>query len=230
MDKNERKRLSLALAVLFAVNILLTLVMTSMPGARAETCRQGSTGDTVRQIQTKLKNWGYYDGVVDGIYGPKTSKAVTEFQKRSGLTADGMCGMRTQQAMGINMPASNAYAIRRDGALDLLSRLIAAEAKDAPYAAQTALGALVLNRVKHPLFPDSIADVIYQPGAFDSVTAGGIDKPPGMSQTALRAARDALCGADPGRGAVYFRAGGKTEGYERERVQTAAFGGVRFYK
>ncbi|MCL2083684.1 MAG: peptidoglycan-binding protein [Oscillospiraceae bacterium] len=236
MHERERARLTLALAALFAVNILLILVMSPMPAAKAETYRQGSAGDAVRQIQTKLKNWGYYGGVVDGIYGPKTEQAVREFQSRNGLVSDGVCGIRTQQAMGVFMSSAGAHALARGFELDLLARLISAEAGGQPYAAQVAVGAAALNRLRHPCFPDGLASVVYQPGAFGGVSGGGMDKPPG--RTALRAARDAMNGADPSRGAVYFSpktseplsrgVPGAYTSHTRARTTTAVIGGMSF--
>ena len=95
----NRRRLVLSLAVLFAVNIA---VITFFQSAEAAVYRQGSTGDAVRTIQTKLSNWGYFSGAIDGIYGPKTEEAVKYFQRKNGLTADGIVGPATLRALGMS--------------------------------------------------------------------------------------------------------------------------------
>ena len=95
----QKRRLAWALALLFVVNIA---VISLAQQAEAATYRQGSSGEQVRIIQTKLKNWGYYDGAVDGIYGSQTAQAVKYFQRKNGLTADGIAGPATLKALGMS--------------------------------------------------------------------------------------------------------------------------------
>jgi N-acetylmuramoyl-L-alanine amidase len=159
--------------------------------------KYGSTGSEVTQIQTRLKDWGYYSGSVDGIYGSKTRSAVIYFQQKNGLTADGIAGPATLSAMGIASSTSSSSSN-----LNLLARLISAEARGEPYTGQVAVGAVVLNRVEHPSFPDTIAGVIYQSGAFTCLTDGQFNEP--VAESAYRAARDALNGWDPAGGAIYY--------------------------
>ena len=194
----KRRKLILAVAVLFALNIAAIALAQA---ARAETYKRGDSGGTVREIQTLLKEWGYYDGSVDGIYGSETESAVRYFQSTNGLTADGKAGPATLEALGIQ---SGSYTPGEDasGELALLARLISAEARGEPYAGQVAVGAVVLNRVEHPSFPNSIAGVIYQPGAFSCLQDGQWDEP--VADSAYRAAREALAGADPTGGAIYY--------------------------
>lgn len=195
---NLRRRLLISLAIVFAVNIGLILLAQS---AGAATYRQGSSGEQVRIIQDKLKRWGYYDGAVDGIFGSATAKAVRYFQRSNGLTADGIVGKQTLAALGIfNTGSSSSSA--QDAAADLLARVISAEARGEPYAGQVAVGAVILNRVEHPSFPSTIAGVVYQPGAFTCMDDGQIDQP--VAESAVRAAREALGGADPSGGAIYY--------------------------
>ena len=160
--------------------------------------RLGSTGSEVTKIQTKLKNWGYYKGSVDGKYGTQTQKAVKEFQRKNGLTADGIAGSSTLAAMGISSSSSTAS----NNDVYLLARAINGEARGEPYAGQVAVGAVILNRVKHPSFPNTVAGVVYQPGAFTAVDDGQIDA--AMTSSCERAARDALNGWDPTGGAIYY--------------------------
>ena len=163
--------------------------------------RYGSTGSEVTQIQTKLKRWGYYNGAIDGIYGSKTVAAVRSFQSKNGLTVDGIAGPKTLQAMGIYTSSSSSGSANNSD-LNLLAHLIYAEARGEPYAGQVGVGAVVLNRVKSSSFPNSIAGVIYQRGAFDVVSDGQINYAP--NSTAINAARDALNGWDPTYGSIYY--------------------------
>jgi N-acetylmuramoyl-L-alanine amidase len=169
--------------------------------ASADLYKKGSSGATVSEIQTRLKNWGYYDGAVDGVYGSQTEKAVRWFQRKNGLQVDGQVGNLTLAALGMQ-PSSQSGGSSNSGDLDLLARLISAEARGEPYEGQVAVGAVVLNRVKHPSFPNTISGVIYQPGAFSCLDDGQFNKP--VAESAYRAARDAMNGWDPSYGAIYY--------------------------
>ena len=191
---NRRRRIA-ALALVFAVNISLIAFVQQV---QAATYRQGSSGEQVRVIQTKLKNWGYYDGAVDGVFGSQTTQAVKYFQRKNGLTADGIVGPATLKALGM----SGGGSPTQDASVDLLARVISAEARGEPYSGQVAVGAVILNRVEHPSFPNTIAGVVYQPGAFTCMVDGQFNEP--VAQSAVRAARDALNGVDPSGGAIYY--------------------------
>ena len=192
-----RKRLCAALAVIFAVNIALILLVQN---AQAASYKRGSTGSVVTQIQQKLSAWGYYTGAVDGIYGSRTEEAVRYFQRKNGLTVDGKAGAQTLAAMGI----STAGAVQTSTAGDeaLLARLISAEARGESYQGQVAVGAVVMNRIAHPSFPNTMAGVIYQRGAFSCLGDGQFDQP--VAQSAYQAARDVMNGYDPTGGAIYY--------------------------
>ena len=194
----ERKKLILALAVIFAVNIFIIALAQR---ASAELYKKGSGGAVVSEIQTRLKNWGYYNGAVDGVYGSQTEKAVRWFQQKNGLNVDGQVGDQTLAALGMSVSGESGGG-SSSGSLDLLARLISAEARGEPYEGQVAVGAVVLNRVEHPSFPNSIAEVIYQPGAFSCLDDGQFDEP--VAESAYRAARDAMNGWDPTYGAIYY--------------------------
>ena len=158
----------------------------------------GSQSEEVRQIQKKLKNWGYYEGQIDGIFGSETKKAVIAFQKKNGLTADGIAGKNTLAAMGIfGTDDSN-----NSSDYNLLARIISAEARGEPYMGQVAVGAVVLNRVEHPSFPDTLSGVVYQKGAFSCLYDGQFNEP--ISESAYKAATDAINGLDPSGGAIYY--------------------------
>lgn len=195
-----KRRLAGALALLFALNIA---IITLAQSAQAATYRMGSSGEQVRTIQTKLKNWGYYSGAVDGIYGAQTAKAVEYFQRKNGLTADGIVGPATLRALGMeNSVSTGGAAAGQADSLALLARVISAEARGEPYSGQVVVGAVILNRVEHPSFPNTIAGVVYQPGAFTCMVDGQIDQP--VASSALRAAQEALNGSDPSGGAIYY--------------------------
>ena len=167
--------------------------------------KYGSRGSEVTQIQTKLKRWGYYNGNIDGIYGSQTLAAVKYFQRKNGLKVDGIAGTQTLKAMGImssSSSSSNNNVSNND--LNLLSKLIYAEARGEPYTGQVAVGAVVLNRVKSSSFPNSVAGVIYQSGAFTAVADGQINVPIKEGATVVKAAQDALNGWDPTDGAIYY--------------------------
>ena len=161
--------------------------------------RVGSRGQEVTAIQQELKDRGLYSGEVDGIYGSKTEAAVIRFQKQQGLSADGIAGPQTLKKLGISV---GTVPSATDANVNLLARIISAEARGESYTGQVAVGAVVLNRVEHPSFPDTISGVIYQPGAFTAITDGQFNEP--IAGSAYSAARDALNGSDPSGGAIYY--------------------------
>ena len=168
----------------------------------------GSRGEDVKEVQTRLKNWGYYTGRVDGIYGEKTYRAVRLFQQKNGLSVDGVVGPKTAAALGVRLgggTATRAATSQSQGREDnvyLLGRAIHGEARGEPYVGKVAIAAVILNRVDSPKFPNTIASVIYQPGAFTAVSDGQINLTP--NEEALKAARDALNGWDPSYGCLYY--------------------------
>lgn len=193
---STRKKLCAALALVFVLNIA---VICFAQNADAVTYKQGSTGSVVTQIQQKLSNWGYYSGAVDGVYGSKTTTAVKYFQRKNNLTVDGKCGPRTLAALGIQVSDTQQST---SGDVELLARLISAEARGEPYTGQVAVGAVVLNRVESPAFPNSMSGVIYQSGAFTCLQDGQFWG--SVSDSAYKAARDAINGWDPSGGAIYY--------------------------
>lgn len=192
--------------------------------------KYGSRGEEVRQIQTKLKRWGYYSGNIDGIYGSQTQKAVRWFQSKNGLAVDGIAGKNTLNAMGIyNSSTSSGSGSTNSNDLNLLSRLVYGEARGEPYSGQVAVAAVVLNRVRSSSFPNTISGVIYQRGAFDVVTDGQINLTP--NSTARKAAQDALNGWDPSYGAIYyFNPSTATNKWIWSRPMTVTIGRHRFCK
>ena len=161
----------------------------------------GAQSSTVKTIQTKLKNWGYFDGEIDGVFGQQTKNAVIKFQKKNGLTPDGIVGKATLEALGIYDTGSSTSGYSESDR-NLLARVINGEARGEPFTGQVAVGAVVLNRVEHPSFPNTIAGVVYQPLAFTAVADGQINAE--MYESCYRAADMALSGVDPTGGAIYY--------------------------
>ncbi|MBU3159897.1 spore cortex-lytic enzyme [Clostridium frigoris] len=175
--------------------------------AIAQVYKYGSRGEQVKQIQTKLKKWGYYKGSVDGIYGYNTYLSVKSFQKSNGLKADGMTGNSTLAAIGLPTSTSTSGSassknVTNNKDVELVARLINGEARGEPYEGQVAVGAVILNRTADARFPSTIAGVIYQPGAFTAIVDGQINAK--IEESSTRAARDALNGWDPSGGAVFY--------------------------
>ncbi len=197
MKRNWNSRRLALLCVVLPAMLLLAACLTQL--GMAVTYQRGSSGSVVTQIQTRLKEWGYYDGAVDGVYGSATEAAVTRFQSANGLTADGKAGPATLEAIGVS---GGSAADADSGDVALLARLISAEARGEPYTGQVAVGAVVLNRMKHPSFPNTMSGVIYQSGAFTCVSDGQFDEP--VEYGCYQAARDALNGWDPSGGAIYY--------------------------
>ena len=192
--------------------------------------KYGSRGSEVRTIQDKLKRWGYYTGSVDGIYGSLTVSAVKKFQQKNGLTVDGIAGTKTLNAMGIMTSSSSSSSSSNNSSnVNLLAKAIYGEARGEPYTGQVAVGAVILNRVKSSKFPNTIAGVIYQSGAFDAVSDGQINLNP--DSTAKKAAQDALNGWDPSYGAIYyFNPSTATNKWIWSRPLTVTIGKHRFCK
>ena len=231
MLKNKKKLIILSVLVTIILVIALILIFSTDNEVEALS-KYGSRGDEVTQIQTKLKRWGYYNGNIDGIYGSQTLEAVKYFQRKNGLTVDGIAGPATLKAMGIynsSNSSSSSSSSSNSSNLNLLARVIYGEARGEPYSGQVAVGAVVMNRVKSSSFPNTISGVIYQSGAFDAVRDGQINLTP--DSTAKKAAQDALNGWDPSYGAIYyFNPSTATNEWIWSRPMTVTIGRHRFCK
>lgn len=184
---------------------------TALSAVMCAVLKQGARGGEVKEVQRRLKQWGYYSGSIDGVYGPATAEAVKKFQKKNGLTADGIVGKATYAALGMNdsvrvlqgsTSSSSAGSSYTSSDLYLLAKCIYAEARGESYTGQVAVGAVILNRVRSSSFPNTISGVIYQKGAFTAVSDGQINLEP--DSTAMNAASDALNGWDPTYGCIYY--------------------------
>lgn len=200
-----KKKLTIALSAFLAISSILTaggLTNYFKPQSEAQYSVMATTTAENKVIQQKLKRWGYYTGSVDGIYGSKTREAVKYFQRKNGLSVDGIVGPKTAAALGMTLSGSSSSSSQSSSDLNLLAHCVYAEARGEPYIGQVAVAAVILNRVKSASFPNTIAGVIYQPYAFSSVSDGQINLTP--NDTAYKAAQDALNGWDPTYGCLYF--------------------------
>lgn len=207
---------ALAVATIGCTTALFNLGHTSdeiaaAPFVQTAVLKQGASGGEVKELQRRLKQWGYYSGAVDGIYGKATVEAVKYFQKKNGLTPDGIAGKATFEALGMNESAkaldsqsggSSASSNYTSSDTYLLAKCIYAEARGESYEGQVAVGAVILNRVRSSKFPNTISGVIYQKNAFTAVTDGQINLAP--DKTAMNAAQDAINGWDPTYGCIYY--------------------------
>lgn len=192
------------------------------PGtATGSVLKSGSHGGNVYDLQGRLKFLGYYKGKIDGTYGWSTVASVKRFQSKFGLKADGVAGASTitklrkatakykpGQASGTSsgaarkiVPPSNHGGYSSQD-LKLMANAVNGESRGEPYIGQVAVAAVILNRVDNPAFPNTIAGVIFQPGAFTAVADGQIWLTPGESS--MKAVQDALNGWDPTGGSIYY--------------------------
>ena len=192
--------LSLCLCLIFGVSYLVNINFVA-PFENQSVVQTATTTSENKIIQQRLKKWGYYTGAVDGILGPKSVAAIKKFQRNNGLAVDGIVGPKTAAKIGITLSSSSSNK-QTSSDLYLLAKCVYAEARGESYTGQVAVAAVILNRVKSPSFPNTIAGVIYQPWAFTAVNDGQINLEP--NQTAYNAARDAMNGWDPTYGCLYY--------------------------
>ncbi|MFB3170350.1 spore cortex-lytic enzyme [Neobacillus sp. 179-C4.2 HS] len=174
--------------------------------------QQGSSGEDVIELQSRLSYNGFYKGKIDGVFGWGTYWAVRNFQDQFGLPVDGMVGAITKAMLvkatkyekqgnsggtGANVP--NGYS---QNDIQLMANAVYGESRGEPYIGQVAVAAVILNRVQSASFPNSVAGVIYEPGAFTAVADGQINLTP--NETAKKAVLDAVNGWDPTGNAIYY--------------------------
>lgn len=150
----------------------------------------------IAEIQRRLKDWGYYDGEITGVNDWETQQAIMYFQRTHGIAETGEIDYETANAIGVSLNSQNSND------LYLLAKCIHAEARGEIYVGKVAVGAVILNRVASPDFPNTIYGVIYQPWAFTAVHDGQINLEP--DSEAYQAAQDALSGWDPTYGSLYY--------------------------
>ena len=207
--RRTKKQIFLQILAIILINVFVIAAIAYSYSETTQTLSKiVSRGQEVRQIQQKLKELGLYTGTIDGVYGTATQKAIRQFQKNCGLTVDGIAGPKTLLYLGIGSGTSSSSGGYSSNDVYLLAKIIAAEARGESYVGQVAVGAVVLNRVQHASFPDTISGVVYQAGAFSAVRDSNWNVAP--DATAQKAARDAINGWDPTGGAIYYYNPAKT--------------------
>lgn len=221
--------------VALAIGLILSITLSGIAYAALgdRLLGKGSKGPEVVELQKKLAQLGYAVGTVEGTFGSKTETAIRRFQKDHGLRVDGLAGTQTikelKRLTGQSTNASGKAVGNKNIDTNLLARCVNAEARGEPYVGQVAVAAVILNRIGDPAFPKTVADIVYQPKAFSSVDDGQINLPP--SASAMRAAREAVSGSDPSRGAVFFFNPAKTKNkYIWSRPQITRIGNHIFTK
>jgi N-acetylmuramoyl-L-alanine amidase len=221
--------------IVLIVGVILSIALSGIAyGALGDRLlSRGSRGPEVQELQSKLAQLGYSVGTVDGKFGSKTEAAIRSFQKDHGLKVDGLAGTQTikelKRLTGQSTNASGKAVGNKNIDVNLLAHAVNAEARGEPYLGQIAVGAVIINRISDPAFPKTIADIIYQPGAFSSVSDGQINLSP--SASSIRAAQEAASGVDPSKGALFFFNPAKTTNkYIWSRPQLIKIGNHIFTK
>ena len=211
--KTEKKKIFVMFwrtGVIILVNLMIMAMLLNSGGAKALS-KYGSTGSEVTQIQQRLQELGYDPGTADGIYGTRTKNAVISFQRDYGLYDDGIAGPKTLEALGLSGGGGSGggnYGGFSESDIQLLAKIISAESRGEPYQGQVAVGAVIMNRIAHPSFPNTLSGVIYQEGAFSCLYDGGVNA--AVADSAYQAAREAINGSDPTGGAIYYYNPAKT--------------------
>lgn len=197
--RSDAKYIWKFVALIISLILVAILVGRLVPQEQQTVSSLGSYGNEVRAIQERLKERGLFNANVTGYYGEITRNAVLAFQRQQGISQTGTAGPITLKALGISIGEIPAAT---EANVNLLARIISAEARGEPYAGQVAVGAVILNRIEHPSFPDTLSGVIFQDGAFTAVVDGQFNEP--VAASAYNAARDALNGWDPTGGCIYY--------------------------
>ncbi len=192
--------------IVITIILVMATVTVSHAALGDRNLARGSRGSEVTELQKRLNMLGYVVGPIDGIFGRQTEAGVRLFQKERGLTVDGIAGPQTiallKKMTGESVTVGGTPVGYKNSDVELLARLVQAEAKGEPYKGQVAVAAVVLNRIKSSSFPNSIPDVIYEPRAFSPVADGAIRN--SATSSAIKATQEALNGTDPSYGALFF--------------------------
>lgn len=173
--------------------------------------QRGAVGEDVIELQSRLTYNGFYKSKIDGVFGWDTYWAVRNFQDKFGLPVDGVVGAKTKEMLvratkyeqkGNSVHSSNVPNGYTQNEIQLMANAVYGESRGEPYEGQVAVAAVILNRVQSVSFPNTVAGVIYEPGAFTAVADGQINLTP--NETAKKAVLDAINGWDPSGGALYY--------------------------
>lgn len=235
MDHKGRYGRKLTVSVILLLVLALAWVHLQTGFAFGnQTMRYGSRGGDVYELQGRLQYLGYYNGLIDGVFGWQTERAVMDFQYKFGMKVDGIAGPDTKSRLVRATPGWHAGGTAGAGTaartsrfstndMDLLARAVYSEARGEPYEGQVAIAAVILNRVSHDNFPNTVAGVIFEPRAFTAVADGQFWLEP--NEQAKKAVRDAINGWDPTGGAIYyFNPNTATSGWIWSRPQIKQIG------
>lgn len=226
-----RKTVSLLLIIL----VLIMSVPVSASGY-SRTMQFTHKGADVLDLQTNLKQMGYYNFNLDGIYGKITENAVIKFQIDHGIRIDGIAGPETQRTLKNDSMSKKETSSKDYNSNDVywLSRIIEAEARGESYKGKVAVGNVILNRVKSKDFPNTIYNVIFEYFGnipqFSPVQEGTIYNTP--SKESINAAKDAINGYKPVGDATYFFNPNKAAGswIVKNKSYVSTIGGHAFYR
>jgi N-acetylmuramoyl-L-alanine amidase len=215
--------------VIAALVLIITMVRfsgieQSADAFTSQVLQQGSTGEDVIELQSRLKHIGFYNGKIDGVFGWGTYWALRNFQYEFGMKVDGIAGWQTKIKLanatpkakiawgGENAgkrpasPAPQPAASTPNGFsqndIQLMANAVYGESRGEPYTGQVAVAAVILNRLDSATFPNTISGVIFEPRAFTAVADGQIWLTP--NETARKAVLDAINGWDPTGNALYY--------------------------
>ncbi|WP_246096108.1 cell wall hydrolase [Paenibacillus sinopodophylli] len=190
----NNKLITYSMSLFLSMMLIFQLPAEAAHAAEPATLKVGNSGADVPDLQYRLKTIGYFNTDVTTYFGTTTLDSLKRFQKEYGLAVDGIAGARTWEAL-------KKVSVNKVE-LDLLARIIYAEARGESYKGQVAVGAVVMNRLASPSFPNSIREVIEQPQAFTAVDDGQYKLTP--NKLAYQAAQEAVKGYDPTNGALYY--------------------------
>lgn len=215
--------------------------------------QRGAIGSDVFELQSRLKNIGYFTGKIDGVFGWRTYWALRNFQYEFGMPIDGLAGTATKAKLvkvtkynGPQNAATPKAATPKKAApkkptaantpngysqndIRLMANAVHGESRGESYTGQVAVAAVILNRVNSASFPNSISGVIFEPGAFTAVADGQIWLTP--NESSKKAVIDAINGWDPtGEALYYFNPDTATSGWIWGRPQIKRIGKHIFCK
>lgn len=186
--------------------------------------QKGSEGAEVEAVQRVLAERGLFTGEITGYFGDLTEQAILKFQRQQGLEQTGAADEATLKRLGITIGQTPDAT---EANIELLARMISAEGRGEPYIGQVAIGAVIMNRIEHPSFPDTLAGIIYENGAFSALADGQFNEP--IADSAYAAARDALNGWDPTGGCVYYYNPAKTDNQFMKSRQVQKIIGAHYF-
>ncbi len=190
----KMKALPHSIAALLVMLLLGSFPLEAAHAAPPTVLKQGMNNADVPDLQYRLKTLGYFGDSLSSYFDESTLDSLLRFQRDYGLAADGIAGKNTWTTL-------KKVSVNKTE-LDLLAKIIHAEARGESYTGQVAVGAVVMNRLAAEGFPDSVKGVIEQPRAFTAVDDGQYALAP--NETAYRAAQAAVRGEDPTGGALYY--------------------------